>query len=109
MQIKSRLDLVVFRYAAEHMTRISRIIKQPYGNALLVGALCMSADRDLHPNSMSPLCFEFHFAPRQLQLSHVSLCISADRDLHLAASGHLDVQRGQHILLAAPLAERFIS
>lgn len=39
LQNKSRLDLVVFRYAAEHMTRISRIIKQPYGNALLVSCL----------------------------------------------------------------------
>lgn len=38
VQNKSRLDLVVFRYAAEHLSRISRIIKQPYGNALLVGA-----------------------------------------------------------------------
>lgn len=38
LQNKSRLDLVVFRYAAEHMTRISRIIKQPYGNALLVSS-----------------------------------------------------------------------
>lgn len=40
-QNNSRLDLVVFRYAAEHMTRISRIIKQPYGNALLVRVSCL--------------------------------------------------------------------
>ncbi|CAI8001099.1 Dynein heavy chain 7, axonemal, partial [Geodia barretti] len=34
---KNRMDLVIFRYVLEHLSRICRIIKQPGGNALLVG------------------------------------------------------------------------
>uniref|UniRef100_A0A663MA95 Dynein axonemal heavy chain 12 n=1 Tax=Athene cunicularia TaxID=194338 RepID=A0A663MA95_ATHCN len=34
---KTRMNLVVFRYVLEHLSRVSRILKQPGGNALLVG------------------------------------------------------------------------
>uniref|UniRef100_A0A8D2NCT6 Dynein axonemal heavy chain 12 n=1 Tax=Zonotrichia albicollis TaxID=44394 RepID=A0A8D2NCT6_ZONAL len=34
---KTRMNLVVFRYMLEHLSRLSRILKQAGGNALLVG------------------------------------------------------------------------
>eukprot|EP01012_Entosiphon_sulcatum_P032727 TRINITY_DN4157_c0_g1_i1.p1 TRINITY_DN4157_c0_g1~~TRINITY_DN4157_c0_g1_i1.p1 ORF type:complete len:4195 (-),score=848.52 TRINITY_DN4157_c0_g1_i1:38-11479(-) len=34
---RQKMDLVVFDYVLEHVSRISRIIKQPFGNALLIG------------------------------------------------------------------------
>uniref|UniRef100_A0A674AYD2 Dynein axonemal heavy chain 12 n=1 Tax=Salmo trutta TaxID=8032 RepID=A0A674AYD2_SALTR len=34
---KNRMNLVIFRYVLEHLSRISRVLKQPGGNALLVG------------------------------------------------------------------------
>ncbi|XP_053325574.1 dynein axonemal heavy chain 12 [Spea bombifrons] len=34
---KTRMNLVIFRYVVEHLSRICRILKQPGGNALLVG------------------------------------------------------------------------
>ncbi|XP_067384444.1 dynein axonemal heavy chain 12 [Channa argus] len=34
---KNRMNLVIFRYILEHLSRISRVLKQPGGNALLVG------------------------------------------------------------------------
>uniref|UniRef100_A0AAX7UY72 Dynein axonemal heavy chain 12 n=1 Tax=Astatotilapia calliptera TaxID=8154 RepID=A0AAX7UY72_ASTCA len=34
---KNRMNLVIFRYVLEHLSRVSRVLKQPGGNALLVG------------------------------------------------------------------------
>lgn len=34
---KNPMNLVIFRYVLEHLSRICRIIKQPGGNGLLVG------------------------------------------------------------------------
>lgn len=36
-QTRNPMSLVLFSYAAQHVLRISRIIRQPFGNALLVG------------------------------------------------------------------------
>ncbi|XP_069580748.1 dynein axonemal heavy chain 12 [Brachyistius frenatus] len=34
---KNQMNLVIFRYVLEHLSRVSRVLKQPGGNALLVG------------------------------------------------------------------------
>jgi dynein heavy chain len=37
MTSETPIDLVMFNYALEHLVTIGRILKQPGGNALLIG------------------------------------------------------------------------
>merc|ERR1719238_2270422 len=37
MMSQKRMDLVMFLYAVEHLSRVARVIRFPGGNALLVG------------------------------------------------------------------------